>query len=124
MQRLFDAYEPDWDSSECVTYLYASYEYAYAAERLDFIAMARIIGTLLYAACVSPSCALFDWASSVASSVAVGDEITLPSLPVGLACECAGAESRSSRSALSSITSMAGRERLSAFVDLCRMWSA
>ena len=47
MQRLFDAYEPDWDSSECVTYLYASYEYAYAAERLDFIAMARIIGTLL-----------------------------------------------------------------------------
>lgn len=41
MQRLFDAYEPDWDSSECVTYLYASYEYAYAAERLDFIAMAR-----------------------------------------------------------------------------------
>ena len=83
-----------------------------------------IIGTLLYAACVSPSCALFDWASSVASSVAVGDEITLPSLPVGLACECAGAESRSSRSAPSSITSMAGRERLSAFVDLCRMWSA
>lgn len=103
MQRLFDAYEPDWDSSECVTYLYASYEYAYAAERLDFIAMARIIGTLLYAACVSPSCALFDWASSVASSVAVGDEITLPSLPMGLACECAGAESRSSRSAPSSI---------------------
>lgn len=78
-------------------------KYAYAAERLDFIAMARIIGTLLYAACVSPSCALFDWASSVASSVAVGDEITLPSLPVGLACECAGAESRSSRSAPSSI---------------------
>ena len=46
MQRLFDAYEPDWDSSECVTYLYASYEYAYAAERLDFIAVAWT-----YAAC-------------------------------------------------------------------------
>lgn len=124
MQRLFDAYESDWDSSECVTYLYVSYEYAYSAERLDFIAMARIIETLLYAACVSPSCALFDWASFVASSAAVGDEITLPSLPMGLACECVGAEARSSRIAPSSITPMTGRERLSAFVDLCRMWSA
>lgn len=71
---------------------------------------------------VSPSCALFDWASSVASSVAVGDEVA-PILAGGTCASVPGL-SLGRLAVLPSSIFHTGRERLSAFVDLCRMWSA
>lgn len=120
LQRLFDAYEPDSDAPDHLLHRQTRYAFAQAAETFDWPGMADAMATLPRVTSLSPSTALYDWAMDVVSAAC--DGTAMPERPHGLDAERARAERRSKAIMPTTFAALCERERLAAFVDVCRRW--
>lgn len=120
MQRLFEAYEPDSDAPDHLLHRQTRYAFAQAAETFDWQGMADAMETLPRVTSLSPSTTLYDWALAVVSAAC--DGTAMPERPHGLDAERARAEMRAKSIMPTTFAALDERERLAAFVDVCRQW--
>ena len=119
-QRLFEAYEPDFDAPNHLLHRQTRYAFAQAAETLDWWGMTDAMATLPRVTSLSPSTTLYDWASAVVSAAC--DGTAMPERPHGLDAERARAEMRAKSIMPTTFAALCERERLAAFADVCRRW--
>ncbi|MBC8608824.1 hypothetical protein H8703_05765 [Bifidobacterium faecale] len=119
-QRLFEAYEPDFDAPDHLLHRQTRYAFAQAAETFDWWGMTDAMATLPRVTSLSPSMALYDWAMDVMSAAC--DGTAMPERPHGLDAERARAERRLKAIMPTTYAALCERERLAAFADVCRRW--
>lgn len=120
-QRLFDAYTPAAGPPDPGCRRRMRYAFARAAEAFDWRGMADVMTGFPRAASTSPSDTLYVWAADVARTAADGG-MGMPAPPRGLAAERARAEARLAVIMPTGMEGVFERERLAAFVDVCRRW--
>lgn len=119
-QRLFEAYEPDFDAPDHLLHRRTRYAFAQAAETFDWWGMTDAMETLPRVTSLSPSATLYDWAMDVMSAAC--DGTAMPERPHGLDAEHTRAEKRSKAIMPTTYAALCERERLAAFADVCRRW--